>query len=87
MATQITVIATLCLSCYFSFVLLEEEGDLCIELHLSSVSSQFLWVWLLVFIRDRILKLEGSIMTIPLVPKLRMLQVPLGVFHVPFAHG
>lgn len=87
MAALITVIATLCLSCYFSFVLLEEKKNQCIEVHLSTVSLQFLWVWILVFTRDRILKLDGSSMAIPLVWKFRMLQVPFGGFHVHFAHG
>lgn len=35
MAAQITVIVPLCLSCYFSSVLLEEEENQCTELHLS----------------------------------------------------
>lgn len=87
MAAQITVIATVCLSCYFSFILLEEEENRCIELHLFIVSLYFLWIWILVFIRGRILILDGSIMAIPLVPKLRMLQVPFGfsmsLLHMP----
>lgn len=87
MPTLITVIAPPCLS-YFSFVLYEEKESQCMKLNSSTAGAlQFLWFWILVFIRDRILKLDGSSMAIPLIQKFKVLQISFGVFHIHFAHG
>lgn len=88
MPTLITVIATLCLPCCFSFVLFEEKENQCMKLHLSTAGSlQFLWVRILAFVRGRILKLHGSSMAIPLIQNFRILQISFGGFHIHFAHG
>lgn len=88
MPTLITVVTTLCLSSYFSSVLFEERENQCMKLHLSTAGSlQFLWFWMLVLFRDRILKLDGSSMAIPPIQKFRILQISFGVFHIHFAHG
>lgn len=82
------------LCCFFNiyFFAFEEkkrkEKNQCIKLHLSTAGFlQFIWFCVLSFVTERILKLNGSRVVIPMFWKFGVLHISFAAFHTHSAHS